>query len=57
MTKPKDFIYFPFNKEESSNTLNKKLEDQGEQNLSLELIEDILKSIGREILKEITTYL
>ena len=54
MTKPKDFIYFPFNKEESSNTLNKKLEDQGEQNLSLELLEDILKSIGREILKERT---
>jgi uncharacterized protein with von Willebrand factor type A (vWA) domain len=54
MTKPKDFIYFPFNKEEPSNTLNKKLEDQGEQNLSLELLEDILKSIGREILKERT---
>ena len=53
MNKSKDFIYFPF-KKESSNTSNKKFEDQGEQNLSLELLEDLLKSIGREILKERT---
>jgi len=53
MNKSKDFIYFPF-KKEASNTSNEKFEDQAEQDISHELLEDLLKSIGREILKERT---
>ena len=53
MNKSKDFIYFPF-KKEASNTSNEKFEDQREQDISNELLEDLLKSIGREILKERT---
>lgn len=54
MNNAKDFIYFPFKKESSNNTSKKKFEDQEEQNLSPELLEDLLKSVGREILKERT---
>ena len=53
MNKSKDFIYFPFKKEEF-NTSNEKFEDQEEQDIGHELLEDLLKSIGREILKERT---
>ena len=53
MNKSKDFIYFPFKKEASNNS-NEKFEDQREQDISHELLEDLLKSIGREILKERT---
>jgi len=54
MHNSKDFIYFPLKKESSNNTSNKKFEDQGEQNINLDLLEDLLKTIGREILKERT---
>ena len=53
MNKSKKFVYFPVNKD-LSNISNEKTEDQGEQNLSHELLEDLLKSIEREILKERT---
>ena len=48
-----DFIYFPFTKE-SDKTSNKKFEDQGEHNISNDILDDLLKSLGREILKEKT---
>ena len=54
MHNSKDFIYFPFQKESANNTSNKKFEDQGEQNINPDLLEDLLKTIGREILRERT---
>ena len=48
-----DFIYFPFTKE-SDQTLTKKFEDQGKHNISNEILDDLLKSLGREILTEKT---
>jgi len=49
-----DFIYFPFTKE-SDKTSNKKFEEVGEQNISNDMFDDdLLKSLGREILKEKT---
>ncbi|MGE0242315.1 MAG: VWA domain-containing protein [Nitrososphaeraceae archaeon] len=53
MNKSKKFVYFPI-KEDISDISNEKTEGQREQNLSHELLEDLLKSIGREILKERT---
>ena len=48
-----DFVYFPFTSE-SDNTSTKKFEDQGEQNISNDTLDDLLKSLGKEILKEKT---
>ena len=48
-----DFIYFPFTKE-SDKTSNKKFEEQGEHNINNDILDDLLKSLGREILKEKT---
>ena len=48
-----DFVYFPFTSE-SDNTSNKKFEDQGEQNISNDTLDNLLKSLGKEILKEKT---
>jgi len=48
-----DFVYFPFTSE-SDNTSNKKFEDKGEQNISNDTLDDLLKSLGKEILKEKT---
>lgn len=53
LNKSIDFIYFPFTKE-SDPTSNKKFEDQGEQNISNDILDDLLKSLGKEILKEKT---
>ena len=53
LNKSIDFIYFPFTKE-SDHTSNKKFEDQGEQNISNDILYDLLKSLGKEILKEKT---
>ncbi|HET7644512.1 MAG TPA: VWA domain-containing protein [Nitrososphaeraceae archaeon] len=53
MNQSKKFVYFPVNKD-LSNISNEKTEGQGEQNLSHELLEDLLKSIEREVLKERT---
>ncbi|MGI9011498.1 MAG: VWA domain-containing protein [Nitrososphaeraceae archaeon] len=53
LNKSIDFIYFPFTKE-SDTTSNKKFEDQGEQNISNDILDDLLKSLGKEILKEKT---
>jgi uncharacterized protein with von Willebrand factor type A (vWA) domain len=55
LNKSIDFIYFPFTKEsESDHTSNKKFEDQGQQNISNDILDDLLKSLGKEILKEKT---
>ena len=51
--KSTDFIYFPFTKE-SDKTSNKKFEEQGEHNINNDILDDLLKSLGREILKEKT---
>ena len=48
-----DFVYFPFTSE-SDNTSTKKFEDQGEQNISNDTLDDLLKALGKEILKEKT---
>ena len=48
-----DFVYFPFTSE-SDNTSTKKFEDKGEQNISNDTLDDLLKSLGKEILKEKT---
>jgi len=48
-----DFVYFPFTSE-SDDTTTKKFEDKGEQNLSNDTLDDLLKSLGKEILKEKT---
>ncbi|MGZ5485703.1 MAG: hypothetical protein ACXWFB_07325 [Nitrososphaeraceae archaeon] len=53
LNKSIDFVYFPFTKE-SDQTPNKKFEDQGEQNISNDILNDLLKSLGKEILKEKT---
>ena len=53
LNKSIDFVYFPFTKE-SDHTSNKKFEDQGEQNISNDILNDLLKSLGKEILKEKT---
>ena len=53
LNKSIDFIYFPFTKE-SDHTSNKKFEDQGEQNINNDILDDLLKSLGKEILKEKT---
>ena len=47
-----DFIYYPFTKED--NTANKKFEDLEERNISNDTFDDLLKSLGREVLKEKT---
>jgi uncharacterized protein with von Willebrand factor type A (vWA) domain len=48
-----DFVYFPFTSE-SDDTTTKKFEDKGEQNISNDTLDDLLKSLGKEILKEKT---
>ena len=48
-----DFVYFPFTSE-SDDTSTKKFEDKGEQNISNDTLDDLLKSLGKEILKEKT---
>src|SRR5687768_4959014 len=49
-----DYIYFPFTKD-ADKTSNKKFEDLGEHNISNDMFDDdLLKSLGREILKEKT---
>lgn len=49
-----DYIYFPFTKEPDK-TSNKKFEELGEHNISNDMFDDdLLKSLGREILKEKT---
>ncbi len=48
-----DFVYFPFTSE-SDDTTTKKFEDKGEQNISNDTLNDLLKSLGKEILKEKT---
>jgi uncharacterized protein with von Willebrand factor type A (vWA) domain len=48
-----DFVYFPFTSE-SDDTKTKKFEDKGEQNISNDTLDDLLKSLGKEILKEKT---
>jgi len=53
MNKSKKFVYFPV-KKDLSDISNEITEDKGEQNISHELLEDLLKSIEREILKERT---
>lgn len=45
-----DFVYFPFTSE-SDDTSTKKFEDKGEQNISNDTLDDLLKSLGKEILK------
>src|SRR5215207_5048000 len=52
-TKSIDFIYYPLTKE-LDNTSNKKFEDVGEHNIRNDTFDDLLKSLGREILKEKT---
>ena len=47
----KDFIYFPFD-DKLDGTQRK--EDEDEQNLSNETLDELLKTVGREVLKERT---
>jgi uncharacterized protein with von Willebrand factor type A (vWA) domain len=49
-----DFVYFPFTSELDDTTTTKKFEDKGEQNISNYTLDDLLKSLGKEILKEKT---
>ena len=53
MNKSKKFVYFPVNKDPSIIS-NEKTKDQEEEKISQELLQDLLKSIEREILKEMT---
>jgi uncharacterized protein with von Willebrand factor type A (vWA) domain len=53
ISKSIDFVYFPFTSE-SDDTTTKKFEDKGEQNISNDTLDDLLKSLGKEILKEKT---
>jgi uncharacterized protein with von Willebrand factor type A (vWA) domain len=48
-----DFVYFPFTSE-SDDTTTKKFEYKGEQNISNDTLDDLLKLLGKEILKEKT---
>ena len=48
-----DFVYFPLTSE-SDDTTTKKFEDKGEQNIRNDTLDDLLKSLGKEILKEKT---
>jgi len=53
MNKSKNYVYSPI-KKDLSEFSNEKIGEEREHNLNHELLEDLLKSIEREVLKEIT---